>query len=194
MDGTQISLDIETLSTHKNAVVASIGACRVTRNGLVEHTESYFYCRLDMQEQIDDGRHVSEDTLNFWMAQEQSTRADTFQGPALSPREAILELRKWVDRGRENEGVWTKGPAFDGAILESLAEGCGVIPAWHFRNHRDIRTLDAVIEMSHNEELQFAWYEAQQEFSASNSAVHNALEDAKAQGRLLAWFMKGASE
>jgi hypothetical protein len=193
MNGVHISLDIETLSTNKNAVVASIGACRVTKDGLVEHTESDFYCRVQMQEQIDFGRHVSEDTLRFWMAQEATTRGDTFNGVSLTPIEALDELRKWVDKG-EHEGVWTKGPAFDGAILESLAESYGEKPAWHFRDHRDIRTLDAVIEMSSNDDLKLAWFEAREEFSASNRAAHNALEDAKAQGRLLSWFMKGASE
>lgn len=193
MIGTHISLDIETLSTHKNAVVASIGACRVRRDGVVEYTNSDFYCRVQMQRQIDVGRHVSEDTLRFWMDQDRSTRADTFNGPALTPEEALDALRNWIGRA-EHEGVWTKGPAFDGAILKSLAEQFKVEPAWHFREHRDIRTLDAVIEMSSNQELQFAWFEAQQECDLSNGAVHNALDYAKAQGRLLAWFMKGASE
>jgi len=190
---THISLDIETLSTHKNAVVASIGACRVTKDGLVEHTESDFYCRVEIQGQIDAGRHVSEDTLRFWMDQDRSTRADTFNGPALSPGEALCALRNYILQ-TEIEGVWTKGPAVDGAILESLAEQFAFETAWHFRDHRDIRTLDAVIEMSGNSELQFAWYEAQNDCALSNGAVHNALDDAKAQGRLLAWFMKGAAE
>ena len=191
---TQISLDIETLSTHKNAVVASIGACRVSKDGLVEHTESDFYCRVNMQEQIEAGRHVDVDTIRFWNDQDKETFDETMSADgALSPREAIIELRKWIDRGIGDEGVWTKGPAFDGAILESLAEWCGITPAWHFRLHRDIRTLDAVIEMSGNEDLQFAWYEAQME-SHDGLRAHNALSDAKAQGRLLAWFMKECAE
>lgn len=185
----EISLDIETLSTHKNAVVASIGACRVTKDGLVEHTDSDFYVRLDAQEQIDAGRHVSMDTLRFWMAQEQSTRADTFQGPALSVMKAIKELRRWIDR--EDDGdIWTKGPTFDDAILESLAEQFYCRPAWHFRRHRDIRTLDTIIEWVGDDATRNGWYAAQEMFSAGNDAVNNALEDAKAQGRLLAWFME----
>ena len=188
-----VSLDIETLSTHKNAVVASIGACRVSRDGLLESTGSDFYVRLDIQEQIDAGRHVSADTLNFWMAQDQGTRADTFQGPALSVMEALKELRRYIDL-MDNDGVWTKGPAFDGAILESLAEQFDCRPAWHFRDHRDIRTLESVINMARNQELEFAFYEAQMEASGSNNAAHNALEDAKAQGRLLAWFMKECAQ
>lgn len=184
-----ISLDIETLSTHKNAVVASIGACRVTRDGLVEHTESDFYVRLDLQSQIDAGRHVSEDTIKFWLMQNPDTSVSTFKGPSLKPVQAIEELRKYIQES-EFDGVWTKGPAFDGAILESLAEQNYVEPAWHFRQHRDFRTIDTIVQWSADAALQDRWYEAQQEMSASNSAAHNALEDAKAQGRLIAWFMK----
>ena len=185
---TEISLDIETLSTHKNAVVASIGACRVAPDGLIEYTESDFYCRVNMQGQIDSGRHVDMGTVRFWNDQDKQTFDDTMSvHGALSPREAIISLRSWIDKGIGDEGVWTKGPAFDGAILESLAEWCGITPAWHFRLHRDIRTLDAVIEMSDNEALQHAWFEAKND-NVLSSGVHNALEDAKAQGRLLAWF------
>lgn len=184
-----ISLDIETLSTHKNAVVASIGACRVTPEGLVEHTESDFYIRLDLQSQIDAGRHVDADTLRFWMGQDRETQAATFVGPKAAPCEALNALRQWI-LAQDHDGVWTKGPAFDGAILESLAEQFNAEPAWHFRQHRDIRTLESVIQMAGSEELSFAFYEAQMEAAGANKEVHNALADAKAQGRLLAWFMK----
>ena len=44
--------------------------------------------------------------------------------------------------------------------------------------------------MAGSEELSFAFYEAQMEAAGANKEVHNALADAKVQGRLLAWFMK----
>ena len=184
-----ISLDIETLSTHKNAVVASIGACRVDANGIVEHAESDFYVRLDIQGQMDCGRHVSADTLQFWMGQERHVQAETFQGAVVQPSEALRELRLWISKSKI-EGVWTKGPAFDGAILESLAEEYGVLPAWNFREHRDIRTLDTIIRAANDAALENAWYEAQLECSVGMDVAHNALEDAKAQGRLLHWFLR----
>jgi len=180
-----ISLDIETLSTEKQAVVASIGAVVVTPEGLGET----LHLRLQLQPQFDLGLHVSESTLKFWMQQERHVIDETFPEIATHPIVALETLRDFCSRGSIN-GVYTKGPAFDGAILENLAEQFDHSSGWHFRHHRCIRTLDDVIEWSGNEALQFAWYEQQQETRVANTAVHNALEDAKAQGRLLSWFMR----
>jgi len=180
-----ISLDIETLSAEKQAVVASIGAVVVTPEGLGDT----FYVRLSLQEQIDAGLHVSEDTLKFWFLQERNTIEETFLRDTTHPVLALEMLRDFCSRDSIN-GVYTKGPAFDGAVLENLAEQFGNRASWHFRHHRCIRTLDDVIEWSGNAELEEAWYEQRLECRPSNRTVHNALEDAKAQGRLLSWFMR----
>lgn len=180
-----ISLDIETLSTAKNAVVLSIGACSISLNGEPQRT---FHVRLFPQEQIDMGRHVSWETIKWWVQQDRRAQEAAFTGHVLSADAALDALEAWL----AEDGfppVWTKGPAFDGAILESLAEDLGRKPAWAYRLHRDVRTIEDAIHNSGNESLQERFFIASERASAGKVA-HNALEDAKMQGALVEWWLK----
>jgi len=181
-----VSLDIETLSTHKDAVILSIGACTVSLDGSSERT---FSVNLDVQSQIDAGRHVSADTLKWWMAKEGQAQLDAFIGEDVPPAVAIEMLRGWL----KSEGyppVYTKGPAFDGAIIESLAESFGVEPPIPYRKHRDLRTLEDVLatlcEFDEPRERRLC---ALKDRAYHNITVHNALADAIAQGEFVRFWL-----
>ena len=182
-----VSLDIETLSTHKNAVVVSIGATTVSDAGVGYGGK--IHMALDMQEQIDMGRHVSADTIAWWMHQSAAAREASFLTRTRMPAGvALLNLHSWLSE-LGNPPVWTKGPAFDGAILESLAEGLGLQPAWPYRDHRDIRTIEDAVMASNDDHLYERFHTALSRAS-DGMVAHNALEDAKQQAALIHWWYK----
>ncbi|HEY7823714.1 MAG TPA: 3'-5' exonuclease [Acidimicrobiia bacterium] len=180
-----ISLDIETLSTHKNAVVLSIGACTVSLNG---ERRQDFHCRLDAQSQIDAGRHVSASTLAWWMNQNPVAKLAAFEGEGLPVDHALTALRTWITH-QGNPPVWTKGPAFDGAILESLAEDWGLKPCWPYRDHRDLRTIEEAARLAKDETVYERWHQVM-ERATGDTIAHHALGDAIAQGAVVQWWLE----
>lgn len=173
-----ISLDIETLGTSSDAVVLSIGACVVTPDGV--RTDQLFYSRVNIQEQINAGRSITEGTLRFWFEQEREVQKSTLgegDGPPVS--QVLAELKSWLD-AMGNPSVYCKGPQFDAAILDSLADSAGVPRAVNYRRWRDIRTLEEILVWAGHEELledtkQNSW----------NGNAHDALADAQAQGAVI---------
>lgn len=180
-----ISLDIETLSTNKNAVVLTIGATTISLDGSAEKT---FYARLDPQEQIDMGRHVSVWTIRWWMGQTRAAQGATFEGYTLKAAIALEMLAAWLDE-EGNPPIYTNGPAFDAAILESLAEDLKMGAPWSHRQNRDLRTVEETILLSKDEFLHERFYTLKDRVY-SNMVAHNALDDAKAQGEIIRFWMK----
>lgn len=144
-----VSLDIETLSTHKNAVVLSIGACLFTRAAAYYEPPNRFYTTLPYGEQIGAGRHVDLDTVKWWLTQEPETFVASLERRDRSVEDALLELEKWlafVENTYGIEGVWCKGPSFDAAILEDLCEQAGLDCPVGFREWRDVRTIEWLVQ------------------------------------------------
>ena len=137
-----VSLDIETLSINKNAVVTSIGAVEFFRNGDLGES---FHEALHAQAQIDEGRHVSVNTLKFWSEQSQDIYRETLRGTA-HPITVIEQFRIYLDNIAPDNDllVWVKGPHFDGAIIESLCEDLDIACPVSYRQWQDVRTLENV--------------------------------------------------
>jgi len=162
-----ISLDIETMSTNKDAVVLTIGATTVSLDGSTEKT---FDVALDAQEQIDSGRHVSMDTVFWWMQKSKAARDAAFSRFKIPPEAALLALRSWLEEQGLGIPIFTSGPSFDAAILESLGEPYNISP-WDFRQSRDVRTIRDGL---HGNEA----FEAEYLDAKAGMVAHNALEDA----------------
>jgi DNA polymerase III epsilon subunit-like protein len=173
-----ISLDIETLGTNSDAVVLSIGACVVTPDGVQK--EGTFYSCVNIQQQIDLGRSITEGTLRFWFEQEQGVIQNSFgvaNGPSI--REVMSNLLTWI-KSNGSPSVYCKGPQFDAAILDSMADSAKVERPIGYRKWRDIRTLEETITWAGHEDM----LNAQQE-NASLLHAHDALDDAFAQGETI---------
>lgn len=180
-----ISLDLETLSTHKNAVVVSIGASTVSMHTDAEQTFCVF---PNVQEQIDMGRHVSADTLRWWMQQDRVVQLNTFNGEETDVRTALQMLRGWMI-GHGTPPVWTKGPAFDGAIIDSLAEDVGLPSPIMYRKHRDVRTIEDAVENSGDPELHMRLLDAQHK-AREGRLAHDAVTDSIMQGDIVRWWFQ----
>jgi hypothetical protein len=137
-----IVLDIETLSTRPDAVVLTIGAIKFSPFSDDIDMDTGFYTRIDVNEQIAMGRHVSEDTIQWWGKLPEEVREDALGEEGRdSLSKALAGLNKFLV-GSDN--IWVQGPVFDIATLENLYRQMLMPPPWHFWNIRDSRTLFGV--------------------------------------------------
>ncbi len=166
----EIMMDLETLDVKSSAVVLSIGAVVFEMTSRTNHmkrktTLDYkvldrFYRVLDMTEQMQNGRTVSESTLLWWMNQDADARAEAF-APAISRRDVwgVMEaLQGFVDghnittieypsAGVKIESVerinkfWASPVSFDFGIWNDLADGIDHGTPWKYNQVYDVRTV-----------------------------------------------------
>ena len=133
-----VVLDLETMSTDKQALVLSIGWAIIKDCEIVSQGE----VRPKMEAQAD--RHVSFDTLRWWM---DGNKAEAQKHLASLPEwdldVALTYLDVSVDAIKQwpKVKVWGNSPNFDCDILAGLYRSAGKEVPWKFWQERDMRTL-----------------------------------------------------
>lgn len=159
-----IMIDIETLSTAKNAVVLSIGAVHFDPKTGVIIDE--FYKELRLSDQAN--RKVDIGTVQWWMKQvaEHPERASIFEQGDINEhcpvRNALILLRDFL--GDEKKCVWACDPDFDLDILATLYADYDLTVPWKYYEPKSVRTIRMFAE-----ELGLPKLEV--------TKTHNALED-----------------
>ncbi len=174
MPARNVVLDLETLSTRPNAVVATLGA--VLAEGDCTNT---LQIAIQMQPQFDDGkRHVEADTVKWWMREEQragrNRMLDMQNMGAVTPYQACKVLDSWFGTLLTNPNddvlIWGNGANFDNPILHGLGLDYGYQWVnWKWRNDRCYRTLRRLMP---------AWVLAD---DVLPKIAHDPVEDARAQ-------------
>jgi hypothetical protein len=139
-----VMIDIETLGTNKDSVIATLGAIRFNRFiqsvPKLEMMDS-FYRRVDHQSCLDLGMTVNSDTLNWWKRQPRTSRYEVLEHPERSSVHTVLsDFNKWLS-GMNNVKIWAKGTDFDCVILGEAYKRCNIPIPWKFWNVRDVRTV-----------------------------------------------------
>lgn len=107
-------IDFETLSTHPNAAVLSLGAVCFDANQVYEDK---FYVNIDRDDCIERGLHVLQSTVDWWDKQSQQAKDALLVDP-VSLLDAMTQFTRWVQRtGCIN--VYGNGADFDNPILKS---------------------------------------------------------------------------
>jgi hypothetical protein len=160
-----VMLDLETLSAGHDAVVLTLGAVKFNAFTLQEPFEE-LYMRLNIDEQIERGREVSDDTMEWWGKQDPAIMEE-----ALSPDDrhsvydTLVALNKFlvgVDK------IWCQGPHFDITILETLFKMYELPRNWDFWQVMDSRTLFSILGDPRDKK---------------SKTLHNAVEDCKSQAK-----------
>ena len=136
----EVMIDIETLSTEKNAAIISIGVAAFTMQEGVIDSEGYY---LDMKHVHG---HIDPATVRWWMGQSESAREVSFGGRH-TPYAAALALCAFFERHKPS-AVWANSPTFDSVILGNWWKGVthGPLPAFPipYKLERDVRTIRAL--------------------------------------------------
>jgi hypothetical protein len=133
-----IMLDLETLSTRPNAVILTLGAVKFNPYTM-EDPGPGLYIRPDVDEQIARGRHVQDETVDWWMRQAEDVREEALGTEGRLPVEEMYRQLNRFLVGANN--IWCQGPVFDIAILEDLYRQYGWPTPWQFWQIADSRTL-----------------------------------------------------
>jgi len=162
-----IMLDLETLSTRPDSVILTFGAVKFDPFRSEEEITEGLYVRLDVDHQIVLGRHVDDDTLEWWNKQPPDIREEALSEEGrTSLEEFTRELNKFIVGSNR---IWAQGPTFDIVILENLYRQMGKPIPWPYYVIRDSRTLLKALKGD----------------KSKNTMLHNAVADCVSQARAI---------
>lgn len=137
-----VMLDLETLSTRPEAVVLTIGAVKFDPYSGYIDLENGLYERVSVDDQTALGRHVQEETLEWWGKQDPEVMEEALgEDNRVGVEDMANQLNKFLVGV---ESIWCQGPAFDIVILENLYRQLVKPVPWQFWQIRDSRTLFGV--------------------------------------------------
>lgn len=167
-------LDLETLSTRPDATILTFGACKFNPYTQEEITQGIYF-RINVDEQITLGRHVDDNTIEWWGKQAQDVYDEAFNpNDRISLEQFTQELNRFVV-GVDN--IWAQGPVFDIVILENLYRQLGLPTPWQYWQIRDSRTLLSSLGDPRER---------------NKAGLHNALEDCVSQAEAVQFVFKQA--
>lgn len=167
---TAISIDLETISTHPNAAIASIGACRFDPRG--DWIGDTFHIHVSLINCQHHGLAIDAGTVLWWLGQSDDARNTLIAGQqdAAPLMTALDALNEFIDGTGTEPEIWVNGASFDFPILASAYRTFGWTIPWNFWQERDLRTLKALNKGARIERT---------------GTHHNALDDACHQARLI---------
>lgn len=157
-------IDLETLATDTRATVLTIGGVKFDPNQIAPVYDN-FYFRLNVDEQLDLGRSVDPDTLDWWAKQDTAVMEEALGDDNRTSVTDVLDaMKKWMVGV---DCLWAHGVAFDVVLMETLYKDYGRPHPWPFWRVKDSRTLFGILPKDPRKTKTFE--------------AHNALEDAKIQ-------------
>ena len=169
-----VMLDLETISTRPEATILTFGACKFNPYAEEDITQGIYF-RIDVDEQIDLGRHVDEETIAWWGRQSEDVYAEAFDPTdRISLEQFTQELNRFLVGA---DLIWAQGPVFDIVILENLYRQLGKPVPWQFWQIRDSRTLLSSLGDPRDK---------------NKAGLHNALEDCVSQAQAVQYVFKQA--
>lgn len=142
-----IIFDIETLGTAQNTCILTLAAIPFdlnTRDSFDELLDRGFYCKLDVKDQMKNGRTYDEKTLKWWKEQSLEARQMNLLPTEqdLLPAEALTKLNNFIEPlYDENTILWCRGLDFDKPKLEHIYSQYEIEMFLRWWKWRDIRTF-----------------------------------------------------
>ena len=170
-----IMLDLECLDSNaQTAAIVSVGAVYFDLEKYKLGEEFYVELPLrSLQDQLNKGRTLSLDTLQWWMYQSDEARSVFYTTNGHPKRETETMLHEFVTFCRKIEGptakpkVWGNGVDYDNICLRELYRLYNIGCPWNYSDNRCYRT----IKNMHGNAAALV----------RNGTHHNALDDAKTQ-------------
>lgn len=136
---THAMLDLETLSTQPDAVIADIGV--VLFDIAAGHIGPTWTAAVNLDSAVRTGGHLEPETIMWWMQQDEAPRMRIARGGGLPIETALEELANWLNQNTVEPELWSNGANFDGVILRQAYQRTGIECPWDWRNERCYRTV-----------------------------------------------------
>ena len=135
---SDVMIDIETLSTEKNAAIVSIAAKKFNPFS-PENDGETLAIFVDIEDCKALGLHQSDSTIEWWKKNDAEIYKYNFEStPRLPLKEAVEQLNNFI---RGSTRYWCQGMNFDCPILENAFRVVEITPAWKYWQWRDARTI-----------------------------------------------------
>lgn len=132
-----IMLDLETLGTRSNSVIAVIGA--VYFDIETGETGEEFYKRIDIDSCREVKLKIERESLDWWLQQPDEASKEIFSlGRRVSVQRALKDFSEFV---KPDCFIWGNSSRFDCGILENAYHALSWEIPWEHWNERDVRTL-----------------------------------------------------
>lgn len=125
-ESMHMMVDIETLSTAKNAMIIQVGA--VLFDPFSEYIDQKHYIEMDMDIKLQEGRHIDPNTLIWWNNTNHKLFEKILSNPEAKSPLSLATNFDSIAATTKVVGFWANAPVFDLEILKSLY-------ATHIRNH-----------------------------------------------------------
>ena len=182
-----VMIDIETLSSHPDAAILSIGAVRCNADWEFSPNQPFreFYANVTLQSCLDWGLKIEGRTFYWWLAQHPHAQKALSEPAPESLELVLMKLTHWLAWDnipgagyKTEEYVWSHGNTFDQPILHFAHQRIGREIPWHYRKSRDTRTLFWLV------------HEFMGKVKVKPSEKHHALTDAYRQMKHVALAVK----
>lgn len=176
-----LMIDIETLSTAKNAAIVSIGA--VFFNIETGEVGRHFYQLVSQKSCVDLGLDVNAETLAWWQKQDDEVRIALNSNNGVHLAVALYNFTNFITSECEDKAVvWGNGPSFDCAILATAFEAVDMKLPWRYSNERCVRTMV---------DLGRILLKMDPKHDKMIGTAHNALADAEHQAKYVSKIYQG---
>jgi hypothetical protein len=157
------TIDLETLGVSPDSVILTLGAVKFNiKDG---STVDELYLRINVDQQLDQGRVVDENTLKWWGEQDKDVMFEALNPDGrIGLEDAVHHLNKFLVGVSK---IWCQGAGFDSVILEHLYRSMKKPIPWQYWQIQDSRTLFNLLPE-----------DPRKLFPAK---LHNALDDCKSQ-------------
>lgn len=129
-------VDLETLSTHSNAIILSIGAVAFDKDeGILDQ----FYVNIDADDCTNLGLHQEQATVDWWAQQDQAV----WDALCVDAKPLYEALKAFSEFWRKNDCkyIWGNGADFDNVILKSAYNALDCDPPFSPFAGRCYRTI-----------------------------------------------------
>lgn len=177
---SDLMIDNETLSTHPEGVITSIGLVIFDRSGTPGTYIDARKFQVDAQSCQDIGMKLDANTVMWWLDQDKEAQLALKQGSPVQAAALSLIIKDLL-KVHNIKRIWGHGSAFDCVGLNSLVRLCGH-KELNFRLFRDTRTLFELANITKGD-----WNESKE---ATPGPKHCSLVDSQRQAFLVQLSME----
>jgi len=157
-----VMIDLETLGTHFDSGILSIGAVKFDYSGILDR----FYVNVKLTSTKKYGLFIDPETLKWWGEQKPEAIESLFKN-GIPLDEALQRFNEWY--GKDSIFTWSNGSDFDQVIMRNAYRVVGSVEPWKYWDGLCYRTLKELIDPTRT----FNPY--------ANDVAHDALVDAERQ-------------
>lgn len=175
--------DVETLGVESDSVILSAGMVHIDptkKPSYQDMLNGACFVKFDVKEQIDAGRSMDKETLEWWEKQHTYTRSVSFKPHVddLSAADGMRVLQMYMEKfpDSQKQTMWARG-SLDQVVIDSLARKFDLQPLTSYNVWRDVRTAVDILYGTSNGYCEIEYPDFQRAAVIKHHPVHDCALD-----------------